>query len=221
VPGAFVSRPSSSARVMHMHRFTEPTPTTLIGKDLIQVVVASWEIQCGCSPLPTIGHPSTWVLMFVTEPNLAAAVVRDSDWQVGDPCGSDVALVSGAVTAYWPASNGPDPALGTARLRGCLLGTVHGGQVPQDFPSVTGVVQRIRLMSQRFVHREQDGYPTAEPVPRTQSLTELDQCPRWFDFHQPAPEDSPDNPLSQTGVLLDLTVDRPETGHDVGKGHGA
>jgi hypothetical protein len=51
-----------------MHRFTEPTPTTLIGKDLIHVVVASWGIQCGCSPLPTIGHPSTWVLMFVTDP---------------------------------------------------------------------------------------------------------------------------------------------------------
>jgi len=53
---------------MHMHRFT---PTTLTGKDLIQVVVASWESQGGRSPLPTIGHPSTWVLMFVTDPTSA------------------------------------------------------------------------------------------------------------------------------------------------------
>jgi len=207
---------------MYMHRFPEPTVSTLTRPGQFQVLVDSWEVEC-CARPPRLGRPSAWALLFLTSGNSRIDEIgREVDWHVVRFGDSDVALVNGAVTAYWPANNGPDPALGEARLRGYLRGTVHGVAVPDDFPRVSGIVRRIRVVSERWVRRDHEqGPPTSEPVPGTLTLTEVSTCPRWFAFPQPPPEDAPDNPLSQTGVLLDLTVDREVTVPDVRDSDGA
>jgi hypothetical protein len=114
-------------------------------------------------------------------------------------------LISGGVTAFWSSANGSEPRPGHARLRGYLVGTVHGA-IPDQFPRVTGLVQRIQVISERFVRGERNGHPAWERVPGSLTLTEVTRGPRWFS----APWD-PDGTLvetcMQTGVLLDMLVD--------------
>jgi hypothetical protein len=83
--------------------------------------------------------------------------------------GLDTELRDGAVMAVWCNLNRPRPAEGHVRLRGALYGTVHGGHVPPNAHAVTGVVQRIQLVTE-----------TGPPVNRSLSLTDVARSPRWF-----------------------------------------
>ncbi|MGH3549512.1 MAG: DUF6578 domain-containing protein [Pseudonocardiaceae bacterium] len=207
MPGAVVLRSQSSARVKKLHRFTEPTPTSMASGESVEIFVSSWEIEC-CAPPPVVGHPSSWALIFFTDASEDNREFhRDSCWRVVDN-GSAPVLVNGTITAMWPSFNGPAPAPGPARLRGYLSGTAHGGLIPPDFPTITGVVQRIRLAAQRFVLGETRVGRALQPAPGTLTLTDVPRSPRWFASPRPQTEDHPDNPPSQIGVLLDLTIAR-------------
>ncbi len=76
------------------------------------------------------------------------------------------------------------------------MGTVHG--LPDDAPTVTGVVQRIRVLGQRFLLIER----RLEPVPGTLELTDVTSSPRWFT----SPIESGGERVHETDVLLDLAV---------------
>ena len=88
----------------------------------------------------------------------------------------------------------------------------EGSIAADEFPRVTGVTQRIRLLSERFARGTSQGQPTWEPLPGTLSWVEVSRCPRWFTRRAPRDQDTL---LRQTGVLLDLTVVRRDTRPDL------
>lgn len=193
-----------------MHRFTDPTPLTLARQDFVQVVVEAWEIEC-CAPPPVVGEATTWRLSFQhPQGDPGDALCSERDWLIGP----DGTLTSGAITAFRPDDEGPPPP-GPVRLRGLLSGTVHGGRIPDALPAVTGMVQRIRVISRRY--RRADGSGAAVPEWVGLDLTEISRSPRWFTGRRVAAPGEPDQPPRPVGLLLDLLVDRPTTS----RGNGA
>lgn len=51
---------------MRMHRFTEPTPTSLARADLVEIFVSGWKIECCVRP-PVVGEPRSWTLELVSQ----------------------------------------------------------------------------------------------------------------------------------------------------------
>jgi hypothetical protein len=190
-----------------LHRFTESTPTSLAGKRVIEVVVDNWEIEC-CAPPPVVGEPSSWRLQFVEaahsrDPELH----REMSWYV-EPRDSGAELTDGPVTAFWPSRHRQATRPGRRSLSGHLSGTVHGGMVPEEIPETIGIVHRIRVLSQRFVLRDDLGQRGVDAVPGTLSFTDVARAPRWFNRSEIPREDHADNAQNQFAVLLDLAVAR-------------
>lgn len=99
----------------------------------------------------------------------------------------------------------PDAARpGTVSLRGYLSGTAHG-IAPEDFPSTTGTVHRIRLLTQHYTRVDERGWL---PVPGTITMSEVQRSPRWFTDHPRQPPTDGTPWVVETGVLLDLAVRR-------------
>lgn len=128
-------------------------------------------------------------------------------WYV-EPRDAGAELTDGPVTAFWPSHEGLPTRPGRLSRSGYLSGTVHGGSVPDEIPTVSGIVQRIRVLSQRFVLRDDTRQPSLERVPRTLVLTDVSRAPRWFNRPEFPREDHADNAQNQFAVLLDLAVAR-------------
>ncbi|WP_214370623.1 DUF6578 domain-containing protein [Pseudonocardia sp. H11422] len=188
-----------------MDRFTEPTPASPPGRDLVEVFVSDWEIEC-CAPPPVVGEPSSWTLQFISagEPYPTPELDREHTWQVQRRDELTV-LTSGAITAAWSLVGGAPPEPGSARLCGHLAGTVHDGFVPDEAPRATGLVQRIRLVSQLFTASETDNSRVQiTPVPGMITMTDVARSPRWFSGSEPRWQPGVSG-VVQTGVLLELS----------------
>lgn len=182
------------------HRFTASTPTSLSGRVVVEFFVADWEIEC-CAPPPAVGEPTTWRLVLVPAAGLADDVpARRGTWLV-EPRGTWTALTDGPVVACWPPSAEAPPPPGRHPLRGLLVGTRHGGTVPDDLPKTTGRVDRVRLASQLF---RLDGERTLHPVAGTLELVDVPRSPRRF-RNDPLPRPGAQS-RQQTGVLVAITV---------------
>lgn len=207
-PGAFVPWPSRLHGLMRMHRFTEPTPTSRARADVIEIFVSGWEIEC-CAPPPVVGESGSWTLEFIHAARQFPNPELDRDrnwlvapWQSGQRQRSLSQLTHGGVTAFWSEVNQAPPAPGTGSLRGYLSGTVHG-IAPADFPSTTGIVHRIRLVTQHYTRADGGDWV---PVPGTITMSELQRSPRWFTDHPRQPPTDGTPWIVQTGVLLDVAV---------------
>lgn len=187
------------------------------------VAISSWEIEC-CGPLPTVGQPASWRLVFmpVDTPDPESSerdpgVVADLHWHVeplpDSPHGR--ALDRNGFAAYYtPASWAPGgqtqplPKLGRQRLRGTVFGTRHGGAEWDGFPTVTAMTGRIQVVS--WVHCEVKR--TLARVPGSARLRDVDESPKWFRY-EPRPDCKAvrqlDNPTyrDETGLLLTLLDD--------------
>jgi hypothetical protein len=182
------------------HRFTGPTPTSLSGRVALELFVESWEIEC-CAPPPVVGDPTTWKLGFSPTRDEHGPGDHERHWIVARREGW-TALTDGPVTAYWSDGAPPPPGPGVRRLRGTLFGTRHGGISPDDAPSTTGTVQRVRLASQVY---RLDDQRTLRPVPGTLELADRQAGPRGFRVFDriAAPGDVA---RMETGVLIDVTL---------------
>ena len=187
---------------MLVHRFTEPTPPSLSGLDLVRVFVDSWEIEC-CAPPPVVGERSSWSLEYVRS-GLGYSVDADEerDWELVDRGRSGFALTRGGVVARWSTANGPAPAPGPVRLFGRLAGTVHA---PPDH-LVSGVVQRVWVVSQDEELRDVGRETWIVTVPGTTVLTEVSASPRHFRMVVPPPGGRRHN---ESAVLVELGVPAP------------
>lgn len=196
---------------MLVHRFTEPTPYSRAGLDLVRVFAASWEIEC-CAPPPVVGEDASWWLTFFRaglDPFEPAD--DEADWMLVDRGGSGFAITRGDVAALWSDANGPPPAPGPVHLSGHLSGSVHG-PVPDDLPPVGGVVQRVWVVSQDEELRDMGVQRTIVPVPGTTVLTEVSASPRGFRMTVPTWGERRRN---EVGVLFELGVPvvRPDGAH--------
>lgn len=193
-----------------MHQFTEATPTSVDGADLVEVFVSGWEIEC-CVPPPAVGESRSWTLEFVHAARQfpSSELDRHRTWLItpwqGRPQQSLTRLTDGRITALWSQTNQAPPAPGTVSLRGYLCGTAHGN-APDNFPTTTGIVHRIRLVTQHYTRADEGGWL---PVPGTITMSDVQRSPRWFTDHPKAPPTNGAPRIIQTGVLLNLAVRIP------------
>ena len=196
----------------------------------LPVSVSSWEIEC-CGPLPTVGGPASWRLIFspVATPDLESldrvpGSVSELEWLVEPwPDGGDDAraLYRNGFAAYFyrPMDSSPGqrahlPPPGRQMLRGVVFGTRHGGSDYDLFPTVAATVHRIQVVSCEY--RLQDDR-TLVPVVGTTALREVQQSPKWFHSHHPRQlgrgdrrtgqrrrRESAEQYRNETGVLLTL-----------------
>lgn len=96
-------------------------------------------------------------------------------------------------------------------LRGYLSGTAHG-TAPDNFPTTTGIVHRIRLVTQHYTRADEGGWL---PVADTIALCDLQHSPRWFTDHPKATPTDGTPWILESGVLLDLAV-RSDPVHSAG-----
>ena len=190
MPGAVVPR-SPSARVVRMHRFTGPTPTSLRGSVPISFVVDGWEIEC-CGPPPVVGEDvAAWSLQFVPAGPDPSPLDAEHDLR---RCPDDRAWVDGAVLAATARCvDGP--------ARGTLFGTVHGGQVPDDLARVRGRVLRIRLLRESFTVVDGPGTRRLVRVPGSLRRTDVRASPRHFAVPALIPGTTG---VHETGVLVEV-----------------
>jgi hypothetical protein len=183
------------------HRFTEPTPTSLAGRHLVEVFVAGWEVEC-CAPPPVVGESTTWTLGFsaTTDECPSCGLDRDRTWQVVRH-ETWTAVADGPVVACWNDRCGRPPGPGRHALRGYLVGSVHG-LGPDDVPPTTGTVQRVRLATEVF---RLDDERTLRPVAGTLELVDVARSPRSFSTGDRRIEPGVDLPM-QTGVLVEVSV---------------
>lgn len=216
--GAFVPWPSSQTHgLVRMHRFTESTPISVAGADLVEVFVSGWEIECCVRP-PVVGEPRSWTLEFLHAAREFPSSELDQDrtwlvtrWQGRPQQPPLTRLTDGRITALWSQANQAPPAPGTVSLRGYLSGTAHG-TAPDNFPTITGIVHRLRLVTQHYTRAGEGGWL---PVADTITLCDLQRSPRWFTEHPKAPPPDGTPWILQTGVLLDLAV-RSKPAHSAG-----
>jgi hypothetical protein len=150
----------------------------------LPVFVADWEMECCGRPF-SVGTEVRWRVQFLYEdetPAPAEALL---------PLGS---AVPAAVTA---GLADPDEAEG---LRGGLLATWHVGEPDAAARLLTGVVRRIRLVRQYTAPRDR----VVTETPTGAQLTELSASrDRFARGSMRTPAES----WSETGLLVDLTVD--------------
>jgi hypothetical protein len=180
------------------HQFTELTPTTLNGRNHIEVSLPLWEIDC-CAPIPVVGELASWALTFSSRSaGSLEQFDRDRAWQV-EHRGCSTWLLDGAVSAQWCVRNGPPPEPGRAVVRGSLVGTVH-----EAAPRVTGTVQRIRLATE---YQRLAGPDTLESVPGTLTVFDVARAAKSLIFGDGREPFTPGREQLRTvAVLLDLTV---------------
>lgn len=199
------SRFQSSARIMHMHRFTDPTPASFTARTRIDLAIAGWEIEC-CAPPPVVGQDTTWALKFCPPNSTSSDIpawMPERDWELTELAGVGPVVSDGVITASWVGED-PVPPLGRVRTGGCLWGTVHTASA--TLPRYTGRVQQIRVVSHRYISDEH-GF---RAVPGTLTLTDVTESPRWFDFSRPPEHDTPDNPPQRDALLLTMTIAAPQ-----------
>ena len=153
--------------------------------DALIVSVAAWEIEC-CAPPPVVGEPTEWRLQFnlIDEPAKywLPSAVTNLTWSVEpwpDPDGPHRRLTRGGIIALLAADDGgpPLPEPGRHLLCGTLSGTRHGGGDEDGFSMTTAVVERLDVISARYVN-DGDGY--RGPQAGSGRLEPTARSPRWF-----------------------------------------
>jgi hypothetical protein len=161
---------------------------------IIEVSISDWEIEC-CAPPPVVGAASTWRLEFVTGDD---GLAHEDVWTATHEDRA-VLLSRDGITAAWSTGAGSPPPPGVHRLRGLLIGTVHGGTLPDDLPAVTGRVERIRLVSHEIAP-DPDEPRALHYVVASRTLRDVRESPRWFHLGPVVPG------RQDTGLVIDLAV---------------
>ncbi|GHE14539.1 DUF6578 domain-containing protein [Klenkia taihuensis] len=189
---------------------------------VLQVLVEEWELGCCGGPV----HPGDrveWSLTFSDRVEDAAGALLTETWLITDLPSASLGwsaslLTSGSVQAAWAADGGRTLPIGTHQMTGYLVASWHGGGVVADPPVVGGVVERIRVVEQRYelVHTPPADRPWAPgpwargvfvPVPASAELTAVEVADGRDSGHAlPAPGDT--SYRTRSGWLVDLAVER-------------
>jgi len=169
---------------------------------IVPVYVDGWQLECCGKPF-AVGDSVAWSL----ELRIDTGVLPD------DCCVDDSRVkpdTRGTADGHLPGANAsvdgmavwsaPDEDMRTSiRQRHLLTADWHGG-VPEELPASSGVVRRIRLVTQPY--ESTDGIEWV-PAPIEPELSDLDRSPSQFRFHRP-----PETRLApnETGLVVDLDV---------------
>ena len=191
------------ARAYGRHLFTAPTPVAGRSGPVVSVMIPGWEIEC-CAPPPTVGEVTGfWRLGFVDgAKSPEPALDHEHEWSSSpwpEPTSrSACCLTDGAIRVYLPSPE--SPAAQRICLRGHISGTKHGGSGWDGFPSTTGLVTRVQLVTSDFACDERTRYYNM--IPGTTTLADVTRSPTRF----PANfiRDEFGRRTNTHGVLIDL-----------------
>jgi hypothetical protein len=171
---------------------------------VVPVEIDSWEIEC-CAPLPTVGQPASWRLLFAPPaPEPEFNVRADwlvSPWMESSSTSRFLRLQRGDLTAVW--RDPPDISPGIHRLTGRVYGSGHGGSDIDSLPPSTAQVRRVRVI--RVMAYLVNRWITE--IPGTVELIDVHQSPKVF-LQLPNLDDSAGQ--TERGVLIDLAFYHPE-----------
>lgn len=176
---------------------------------LLPVFVASWQIECCREPF-AVDQTVRWQLLFKEAgrwhsepPEHEVTLTVQAEpflWEFGEQDRTNVRLRCGSAVLYWSA---PEAVAGAATVTGAVHED-HHGYVPDDFPTTTGRVRRIRVERREFIQDapRSQGWVHAGP---SAAYRDVSTSPTWFD--DPIPMGDTVRRQSETGVLVDLEVD--------------
>lgn len=153
----------------------------------LPVGIDSWVIECCLEP-PGVGDSVDWGLQFIErgrwpdcDPEQQVKMMANAtplpDWE-GATLGTwPVRLDADGATLYWEAPH--SVTAGPVTVSGHITIAQHG-EAPEDLPSTTGAVHRVRLITTLY---EQDppGSQSWRPTrPADVTYRDVDRTPKWF-----------------------------------------
>ena len=181
----------------------------------LPVGVDSWVIECCLEP-PGVDDTVSWSLRFIEESRwgprhqqerveLRAYATPLADWEGATLDTWPVQLAAEGVAFYWEAPHPVEP--GPLIAAGHLV-ISHHGEAPENFPTTTATVVRVRMAGTMYTEDPPDSGSWRQVEPPDVEYTDLERAPKWF-------PDTPEGPPPcrfLNAVIVDLGITKQEAG---------